>query len=298
MDASSNSMGALTRDTADQMRIGDTGRSRPSVRSVRWPVSVGCSWSLASAAVALAIATVVIAVADGDLFFISLVPGTLAAALMGGLVAVRRPGHPMGTLLSAYGLAAAVSEVIFAYARAAVVHFPGSLPFRVPVLWVASWDYVPAQCLGALVVPLVFPDGHLLSRRWRAALWAAAAFAVLSTAGNAFVPESMGGWFGDRPNPYAVQGPLFGAILHLGEACGLAAAVAVVASVALRWRRAGHVVRQQLKWFLATVPFSVHFRGGRPGLPSCAHAGPGRRRRGELADGGGDRAGRAAIPAV
>ena len=115
MGASSNSMGALTRDTADQLRIGDTGRSRPSVRSVRWLVSVGCSWSLASAAVALAIATVVIAVADGDLFFISLVPGTLAAALMGGLVAVRRPGHPMGTLLSAYGLAAAVSEVIFAY---------------------------------------------------------------------------------------------------------------------------------------------------------------------------------------
>ena len=251
-------MGALTRDAAvpDHLRAGRCpGRWPPSVRSVRWPVSAGCSWSLASAAVALAIATVVIAVADGDLFFISLVPGTLAAALMGGLVAVRRPGHPMGALLSAYGLAAAVGDVTFAYARAAVVHFPGSLPFRVPVLWMMSWDYVPAQCLGALVLPLVFPDGRLLSRRWRAALWAAAAFALLSTAGNAFVPESMGGWFGDRPNPYAVQGPLFGVILHVGEACGLAAAGAVVAGVALRWHRAGHVVRQQLKWFLATVPF-------------------------------------------
>ena len=43
-------------------------------------------------------------------------------------------------------------------------------------------------------------------------------------------------------------------ILDLAIVCGLAAAVAAVASVALRWRRAGHVVRQQLKWFLATVP--------------------------------------------
>jgi signal transduction histidine kinase len=246
----------LTHGAADRdhLRAGDQGWSPLSVRSVRWPVSAGCSWGLASAALALGIATVVIAVADGELFIISLVPGSLAAALMGGLVAVRRPGHPMGTLLSAYGLAYAACVAVFAYARAAVVHYPGSLPFGVPVMWMTSWDYVPAQCLGALVLPLVFPDGRLLSRRWRPALWAAAAFAVLSTAGNAFVQGSMGGWFGDRPNPYAVPGLLFGVILRLGEACGLAAAVAVVASVALRWRRAGPVVRQQLKWFLATVP--------------------------------------------
>jgi signal transduction histidine kinase len=249
-------MGALTYDAAgpDHLHAGELGQGPTSVRSARWPVSAGLPWGLASAAVVLAIATVVIAAADGDLFFISLVPGVLAAALMGGLVAVRRPGHPMGTLLCAYGLAAAVSVAAFAYARAAVVHFPGSLPFGVPVMWMTSWDYVPTECLGALVLPLVFPDGRLLSRRWRPALWAAAAFVLLSMAGNAFVSESMGGWFGNRPNPYAVQGPLFGVILHLGEACGLAVAVATVASVALRWRRAGHVVRQQLKWFLATGP--------------------------------------------
>jgi signal transduction histidine kinase len=230
-------------------------RRPQSAGSVRWPVSAGFSWGLASAALALAIATVVITAADGDLFVILLVPGVLAAALMGGLVAARRPGHPMGALLWAYGLAYAVCVAMFAYARAAVVHFPGSLPFGVPVMWMTSWDYVPAQCLGALVLPLVFPDGRLLSWRWRGALWAAVAFVPLSMAGNAFGPQSMGGWFGDRPNPYAVQGPLFGMILHLGEACSLAAAVAAFASVALRWRRAGHVVRQQLKCFLATVPF-------------------------------------------
>lgn len=247
-------MGAWARDTADQLWVSEAGRSPPSIRSVRWPVSAAFCWGLAAAALALTIATVVIAVADGDLFMILLVPAVLAAALMGVLVAVRRPGHPMGTLLCAYGLAGAVCVAGLAYARAAIVHFPGSLPFGVPVLWMTAWDYVPSECLGALILPLVFPDGRLLSRRWRPALWAVAAFVLLATAGNAFAPQSMGGWFANRPNPYAVQGHLFEVILDISYVCGLAAAAAAVASVVVRWRRAGHVVRQQLKWFLATVP--------------------------------------------
>ena len=88
-------------------------------------------------------------------------------------------------------------------------------------------------------------------------LWAALAFLPLAAAGNAFAPQSMGAWFADRPNPYAVHGPLFSVILDVADACGLAVAVAVAASVALRWRRGGHVVRQQLKWFLSTVPVTA-----------------------------------------
>jgi signal transduction histidine kinase len=247
-------VGTLTPDATAALRAGVLGRSPSPGKSFRRPVPARFCWVLASAAIALVIATVVITAADGDLFLIALVPVVLAAALIGVLVAVRRPGHPMGTLLCAYGLASAACILTLAYARAAVVHFPGSLPFGVPVLWLTSWDYIPSGFVGALILPLVFPDGRLLSRRWRPALWAAVAFALLASAGNAFVPESMGGLFGNRPNPYAVAGPLFGVILDLGYACGLAAAGAAAASVAVRWRRAGHLVRQQLKWFLATAP--------------------------------------------
>ena len=128
-------------------------------------------------------ATVVMTVADGDLVIISLVPGVVGAALMGGLVAARRPGHPMGPLLCAIALADAVCDGTFAYAHAAMVRFPGALPFGVPMMWLSAWDYVPAISLGVLVLPLVFPDGRLLSRRWRPALWAAVAFVPLSMAG-------------------------------------------------------------------------------------------------------------------
>ena len=254
-----NGVGALTHDAAvpDHLRVGELGQAPSPTAAGRWPVSVGFSWGLAALALALAITTVAIAVADSDVFIISLVPGPVSAALMGGLVSVRRPGQPMGTLLCVYGLSGAVCGAAFAYARAAVVHLPGSLPFGVPAMWMTSWDYVPAVAIQPLVLPLVFPDGHLLSRRWRPALWAAVAFVPLSIAGNAFDQETMGGWFANRPNPYAVQGPLFGVILDVANMCGLAVAVAATASVALRWRRGGYVVRQQLKWFLAMVPVSV-----------------------------------------
>src|SRR6202035_2309794 len=98
---------------------------------------------------------------------LALVPAPIVWAVMGALVAVRRPGHPMGVLLSAGGLADAFSGAAFAYARAAVIHFPAALPFGRPVMWLTAWAYVPAVCLSGLIVPLVFPDGHLLSRRWR-----------------------------------------------------------------------------------------------------------------------------------
>jgi two-component system, NarL family, sensor kinase len=200
---------------------------------------------------------VVLAVAGGDVFFIALVPGPAAAALIGGLVAVRSPGQPMGTLLCAYGLAGTAGGAAFTYAHAAAGHFAGSLPAGTPMMWVTSWDWVPAIALQVLILPLVFPDGRLLSRRWRPVLWAALVFVPLWAAGNAFVTESMGGWFADRPNPYAVQGPMFGVILDVADAYGLAVAVAVAVSVALRWRRGGHVVRQQLKWFLSTLPLAA-----------------------------------------
>ena len=208
-------------------------------------------------ALVLAIGMVVLAVADGDLFIISLILGPVSAALMGGLVIVRRPGQPMGTLLCAYGLSGAACGAAFAYGHAAVVHFPRSLPYATPLMWATSWDYVPAITLQLLVLPLVFPDGRLLSRRWRPVLWAAVASIPLLVVANAFASQSMGGWFADRPNPYAVQGPLFSVILNVANAWGVAVAVAAAASVAVRWRRGGHVVRQQLKWFLATVPVSV-----------------------------------------
>jgi signal transduction histidine kinase len=248
----------LTRDVIGsyQLPAGEPSHAQRPAGSLRWLLSARFCWGLAVTALLLSLAVTVIAAADGDLFLIPLVPNVLAAALMGGLVASRRPGHLMGVLLGGFGFTAAVDLLAFTYARAAMVRFPGSLPFARPLMWVTAWDYVPPFTFVLLLV-LVFPDGRLLSARWRPALWAAAAFAVLSVVGNAFAPESMGGWFADRPNPYAVRGSLFMLFIYVASVCGLAVVVAAVASGVQRWRRAGHVERQQLKWLLAVMPFYV-----------------------------------------
>jgi hypothetical protein len=111
------------------------------------------------------------------------VPAILGFSWIGCLLLARRPGHPMGPLLCLIGLAAAVSTLAFAYERYALAHSPGSLPFATPVLWVNTWAGMPGISLGCMVLPLVFPDGRLLSRRWRPALWAALAFIPLAAVG-------------------------------------------------------------------------------------------------------------------
>src|SRR2546423_1305165 len=78
-------------------------------------------------------------------------------------------------------------------------------PARWPaVLWLNNWAYAPATSLGAMVLLLVFPEGRLLSRRFRPALWAALAFIPLAIAGFAFYPQDLGPLFANRHNPYVI----------------------------------------------------------------------------------------------
>ena len=163
----------------------------------------------------------------------------------------------MGPLLCLIGLANAVSgfrlrlRALHGGARAgfAAVRDRGAVGEHL--------GYAPAASLTGLVLPLVFPEGRLLSRRWRPALWAALAFIPLWFAGYAFIPQSMGSYFHYLPNPYAY------AALDRCSRCsvpgrGVRAGrrAAAAASVVLRWRRADRVGRQQLKWFLAVLPIT------------------------------------------
>ena len=160
----------------------------------------GLGWTAAGLATILAVANAWLAVRGRD-WSGFLVPIALGYAWMGCVLLARCPGHPMGPLLCLIGLANAISGFVFAYARYTVVDSPGSLPFSTTALWANTWDYAPAASLTGLVLPLVFPEGKLLSRRWRPALWAALAFVPLSFAGMAFAPQDMGRPRRSGPSP-------------------------------------------------------------------------------------------------
>jgi signal transduction histidine kinase len=233
---------------------------RPAHVALTWrPTLAGLSWAAAALATVLVAGIVVLAVLGRDVLSACLAPIGISYAAMGLVLLIRRPGHPMGPLLCLGGLADAVSVFSYAYARYTVVHAPGSLPFGSTMLWTVTWANGPAIALIGIILPLVFPDGRLLSSRFRPALWAALAFIPFWIAGYAFIPQTMGSYFRYLPNPYVLPGLTrwFEACQILAAACGLAAGAGVAASLLLRWRRADRTGRQQLKWFLAVLPIGA-----------------------------------------
>ena len=255
--------GHLPRDSGTEradrryVNLGLQGRTVAAMPA-RWLTPAPWAWAAAVAATILAFLNAVLAALGRDLDWWP-VPIAIGFAWMGCVLLARRPGHPMGPLLCLIGLVNAISGFVFAYARYTLVHVPGSLPFATPALWANTWLSAPAASLTGLVLPLVFPDGRLLSRRWRPALWAALAFIPLWVAGYAFIPQSMGGYFRNLHDPYTYPpfDRLFEVLQFLAVACGLAAGAAAAASVVLRWRRADRVGRQQLKLFLAVLPIAA-----------------------------------------
>jgi len=228
------------------------------LRPARWLTPAGLAWAAAVITTILGLAAAVLAVMGRDVSLL-LLPGPLAFAWMGCVLLARRPGHPMGPWLCLIGLADVIGVLPYTYERYTLVHSPGSLPFSTAMLWVNTWAYAPATSLGGPILLMIFPEGRLLSPRFRPALWAALAFIPLSIAGYAFVPQNLGPLFRNLSNPYAIPrlDALFEAFQALSIACGLAAGAGAALSVTLRWRRADRVGRQQLKWLLAVLPASI-----------------------------------------
>ena len=166
---------------------------------------------------------------------------------VGALLTWRRPGHPIGWIFAAAGLLAAVNFVAIEYGLAASAGH--RLPGAGYVGWVELWMWVPCVTLVFLYLLLLFPDGRLLSPRWRLVGWLGGAFAVIAAAGVAFFPGS------DRPDLPALRNP-FGvtpAAVPVGAVvtglAGLVCCVVLAAwSLVVRSRRGTDVTRQQIKW--------------------------------------------------
>ena len=181
----------------------------------------------------------------------------LAWATLGTLIIRRLPRHPVGWLVAAVGLVGPVGTAGEAYAGVA----PG-LPGRDWVYWSTAefGGFVPV-CIVLLL--LVFPDGRLLSRRWRVVVFLVVGASVAMTVGGRLSEYSAGGEDGftfgkpwlDNPLPVTIgQGhPLWGG--GLGWPLFLASLIGAVVSFGLRYRRADGEQRRQVRWLVP--PFAL-----------------------------------------
>jgi hypothetical protein len=166
---------------------------------------------------------------------------------VGTVIAVRLPQNPVGWLFGAAGLGFAVAAFTFEYAVYGVLTQPGSV-LGVEAAWVAMWIWLPA--LGALAwVLLVFPDGRLLSPRWRPTVWAAGIGSAMAAAGIALTPGPFAE-FAVVHNPFGLEdADQVAALVTLGGMLGLGVALLSAGmSLAVRLHGARGEQRQQLKW--------------------------------------------------
>ena len=176
--------------------------------------------------------------------------GLIGAPILGGLIASRRPENPYGWLWLIFGISSALAAFAQVYAAYALVAEPGSLPApRIVGMQVAGVGWFVFVTLLPLLL-LLFPTGRPPSRRWRFVVWAVVvAAAVLLTAGP-FLP-GVGG-FAPVENPLGVGGTVGEAITILVFAAAMVIFAAIVLSalsLVFRYRSAGGLERQQLKWF-------------------------------------------------
>lgn len=172
----------------------------------------------------------------------------VAFALLGALIAIRRPGNRFGWLLSALAFIHATGYLFAAIAGYLLYTDPPSRPAGELLAWLFVWTAQLHYAPEVTFVFLLFPDGRLPSRRWRALAWLTATATVVSTVAIAVLPGPLPVY--GFANPYALGGPLPFALASVTFVVGVGCLIACVASLVVRYRSADGDLRQQLKWFL------------------------------------------------
>lgn len=194
--------------------------------------------------------------AAGDLTFTVMI---VAFSALGALVASRRPRNPIGWILCISPLALGFTGVTRGWYIHTFFADPGSLPPADLLYWAANWAWIPGFIPLITLLLLLFPEGHLVSRRWRAVTWLTGAAMGLLVLGYAFAPGPLED-YPQAENPLGVRGPISSALeafQYVGFPLFTLATVASLASLVVRFRRARGVERQQLKWMAAAAALVV-----------------------------------------
>ena len=208
------------------------------------------AWSVCAVSLVLIAGSMVFLVLNGgtvqDWIFVG---GMVSTAIVGGLVASRRPGNPVGWFFVVSAASLALQALTSEYAQYGLITDPGSVPAARALAWPQTWLWVPGIVLLLIFLPLYFPNGRLLSRHWRWVVWLAVVLCVLAAVNTALLKKEAD-VNTSIANPLAIEVPASAFSLFETMLEGLLTAVAVVSAMSLvvRFLRSRGVERQQMKW--------------------------------------------------
>ena len=173
---------------------------------------------------------------------------------MGALIISRYPRHPVGWLLSAVGMGAAISLTCEAYSLWVLDHDgPGSQAAGHVTGWVSLLLGGPYALTLLAIMFLIVPDGALLSRRWLIVAGVGVTGFASFVSGLVLLRGLSAG------DMVLDEGETGGAAVTVLFTVGLwlitAALTAAVVSAVIRMRAADGVLHQQLRWITLSGVF-------------------------------------------
>jgi hypothetical protein len=219
-----------------------------------WLAWLLAALSLAMYAAAFVLAFLALGVADavkpvsiGDIGGLLVYLPLLAFPIVGALIASKRPRNAIGWICLVSGLfwmSFALGDASNAYELARTGAVTSSV--TLDALTQAGW-VVPVGLLSVFTV-LLFPNGRLPSRRWRPFAWFAGATMALIQVTFVFAPGHLEGHPGVR-NPFGLEQYPWLKLVAVLVVLLLPLCILISAlSLALRYRRSGAEVREQIKW--------------------------------------------------
>src|SRR5829696_4586096 len=241
----------------------DRGLGRMSARVAAW-----LAWALCLMSMALAAASLILALLNGrtlgEIFLawdggpsIAVLPTwTVSFSVVGTLVASHRPENPIGWIFLAEGFCYGLLSATDQYAIYALLTNPGALPWGAEASWLGKWVWAPGLGLILVFLPLLFPDGHPPSHRWRPVAWLGGLSIGLAVVSSMIVlwPERGPALLTGDEMPSHVAYVL---VDFIAVPMMLLAGVSAVISLFVRFRRSRGDERQQIKWFASAAALTL-----------------------------------------
>jgi hypothetical protein len=176
---------------------------------------------------------------------------------IGALIVWQRPRNTIGWILCAIGIGTGITNFSGAYTAYGMVKGYLPLPGTEIFNWLGNTVWPVNWVLILVFLPLLFPDGRLLTRRWRIVGWLAAVLALLSI---------LAGWMSLANVELFGKGISANFWSNLSDNFRLLVlplTIAALVSLILRFIRSKERERQQIKWLTyGTAIMAILIIGG------------------------------------